>query len=425
MSVCIGKNDLRAAVAIIVLAVGAAWYSGGQAGAAVAEEAPKVAMTPEEEDAAIEQEIAADFLLSHALDNYEEIWLCRYISSGPLWAHDDLSMGFYETYELMYCMRGGNAPGGAYMKVYVLMDDARRTKGDVAEGLIRMFDRDRDELRYLMFDFYGPEKYTMNNCHTVSIHNKGLVKRMKQLGIMDAPAKWTHRMAQSGTSDELTPEVENKVDAAENVPVLKPGASQRETEEVRGYREAAAQGVAEAQNKLGDCYYYGIGVAKDEAEAVKWYRKAAEQGLGAAQNSLGFCYYMGAGVAKDEAEAVKWYRKVAMQEVSSPLGIGINQEMDEFRWYSRLAARGHAQSQYMLGNIYFYGHGVPENGEEAAKWFGKAAAQGHVWAQYKFGLCYEEGVGVAKSEDEAVKWYRKAAAQDHEAAEEALKKIEK
>ena len=40
----------------------------------------------------------------------------------------------------------------------------------------------------------------------------------------------------------------------------------------------AANGDAEAQNNLGNCYYNGEGVTKDYAEAVRWYRKAAEQG---------------------------------------------------------------------------------------------------------------------------------------------------
>ena len=42
-------------------------------------------------------------------------------------------------------------------------------------------------------------------------------------------------------------------------------------------KQAAEQGNAEAQIKLGDCYYKGTGVNKDLIEAVKWYRTAAEQ----------------------------------------------------------------------------------------------------------------------------------------------------
>ena len=75
-------------------------------------------------------------------------------------------------------------------------------------------------------------------------------------------------------------------------------------EAVKLWCEAAEAGNRIAQNSLGDCYYYGKGVAKDYTDAVKWYRKAAEQEYAAAQNSLGWCYYGGKGVAKDYTDAV-------------------------------------------------------------------------------------------------------------------------
>ena len=59
------------------------------------------------------------------------------------------------------------------------------------------------------------------------------------------------------------------------------------------YRIAAEQGHADAQYKLGDCYYYGDGVENDKEKAVQWYRKAAEQGHAEAQYKLGDCYYYG------------------------------------------------------------------------------------------------------------------------------------
>ena len=70
------------------------------------------------------------------------------------------------------------------------------------------------------------------------------------------------------------------------------------------YRNAAEQGDAEAQFKLGFCYASGRGVAKDMAQAVVWYRKAAEQGNVDAQCNLGFCYIYGEGVAKDAAQVL-------------------------------------------------------------------------------------------------------------------------
>jgi hypothetical protein len=75
---------------------------------------------------------------------------------------------------------------------------------------------------------------------------------------------------------------------------------------VKWYRKAAEQKDAQAQCRLGTCYYYGHGVAKDEVEAVKWWRKAAEQNNPLGQSSLGWCYHHGRGVAGDFVEAYKW-----------------------------------------------------------------------------------------------------------------------
>ena len=75
------------------------------------------------------------------------------------------------------------------------------------------------------------------------------------------------------------------------------------------FRSKAEKGDADAQCHLGDCYYFGKGVAKDDVEAVKWLRRAAEQNLAQAQVNLGMCYAHGRGVAKDEVEAINLFRK--------------------------------------------------------------------------------------------------------------------
>jgi TPR repeat protein len=155
--------------------------------------------------------------------------------------------------------------------------------------------------------------------------------------------------------------------------------------DVAQLREAAAQGLAQAQYDLGRCYRDGTGVRKDALEAVKWYRKAAEQGHAEAQHDLGRCYLFGQGVPKDEAEGVKWWRKAAEQ--------------------------GYAWAQYNLGIWYQFGQGVRVDEAEAVKWYRKAAEQGHAMAQYKLGVCYHFGRGVPVDDLEAVKWYRKAAEQ--------------
>jgi TPR repeat protein len=84
-------------------------------------------------------------------------------------------------------------------------------------------------------------------------------------------------------------------------------------EAAQWFHKAAEQGNANAQCRLGNCYYWGEGVTQDYYKAAEWYRKAAEQGHVSAQNNLGFCYKNGNGVTKDEYEAALWFRKAADQ----------------------------------------------------------------------------------------------------------------
>ena len=79
------------------------------------------------------------------------------------------------------------------------------------------------------------------------------------------------------------------------------------------YQKAAEQGYAQAQNRLGECYFYGQGKPENKFAAVKWYEKAAEQGIANAQYSLGYCYEKGYGVTKDKEQAMQWYKKAADQ----------------------------------------------------------------------------------------------------------------
>jgi len=100
------------------------------------------------------------------------------------------------------------------------------------------------------------------------------------------------------------------------------------------------------------------------------------------QYELGDVYYFGRGVAKNYAEAVKWYKKAA--------------------------ERGHAGAQNDLGWMYQKGLGVPTDYAEAVKWYKKAAEQGNVTAQYRLGYMYANGLGVKKDNAEAEKWYQRA-----------------
>jgi hypothetical protein len=52
-------------------------------------------------------------------------------------------------------------------------------------------------------------------------------------------------------------------------------AAGREGTDSAALQQAAEQGNADAQAKLGEMYFHGQGVPKDHAKAVQWYQKAA------------------------------------------------------------------------------------------------------------------------------------------------------
>jgi TPR repeat protein len=160
------------------------------------------------------------------------------------------------------------------------------------------------------------------------------------------------------------------------------------------YREAADQGSAEGQHKLGQSLLHGG--AQNIPEALDWIRKSAEQGYAPGQAGLAEMFKYGYGVARNKKEALRWYRKAADQgDVGAMVEIGM-----------------------FLENI--DGPGIPKNYAEAMKWYRKAADLGDSSGQRFVAGMYEHGHGVAKDTAEAVKWYYKAANQGNFCAQDTL-----
>ena len=119
---------------------------------------------------------------------------------------------------------------------------------------------------------------------------------------------------------------------------------------VEYFTTAAEQGDAQAQYRLGECYYFKRGVKRNYKKAVDWCEKAAEEGIGGAQYILGACYYDGKGVEKNLEKAFFWYRKAAYQDL--------------------------AEAQYFLGMCYYSGEGVEQDNTQSAHWLHKALENG-------------------------------------------------
>jgi hypothetical protein len=79
------------------------------------------------------------------------------------------------------------------------------------------------------------------------------------------------------------------------------------------------------------------------------------------------------------------------------------------RLWRSLAERGHAVSQYNLGQMYYEGEGVVQSFEEAVKWYQRAADQGLPEAQLGVGVAYGLGRGVPRDLLKAYLWLSLAA----------------
>jgi len=82
--------------------------------------------------------------------------------------------------------------------------------------------------------------------------------------------------------------------------------------------------------------------------------------------------------------------------------------LKEFR---PLADQGDVQAQWVLGNMYRIGQGVPQNDAEAVKWYRMAAELGYVPGQVMLGAMYQFGRGVPQDVVQTLMWLNIAAAQ--------------
>lgn len=196
------------------------------------------------------------------------------------------------------------------------------------------------------------------------------------------------------------------------------------TNNIETIKAMASKGDADAQNKIGCCFRWGIaGFAQKHEEAVRWFKKAADQGLAKSQSNLGVCYLNGTGVEQDSKTAVEWFSKAAEQGYAFAQiklarclidgeGVETNHEK-AVEWFNKAAEQGLSDAQLDLGYCYEQGLGVTKDVEKAAEYYKKAAQQGNPIAQTNLAYFYEKGIGVEKCIEKAIEWYNQAAAQEN------------
>lgn len=164
---------------------------------------------------------------------------------------------------------------------------------------------------------------------------------------------------------------------------------------IKNIESKAFNNIAEAQHDLAALYTAGqAGVSQNYERASYWFRQAAAQGIANAAYNLGVLYHQGLGQNQDMNRALDWYR--------------------------RASQLGHPEAQYNLGIAYIEGIGTRYNPNMAAAFFQQAAFGGIVEAAYNLGLILENGLlGEVRPQD-ALRWYRGAAEKGSIEAEQAL-----
>jgi TPR repeat protein len=172
---------------------------------------------------------------------------------------------------------------------------------------------------------------------------------------------------------------------------------ERLVEAVSRFRSSAELGHRRAAFMLAECLRHGTGTVIDVAQAVIWYRKSAA--MLDAKVQLGDLFYFGQGVPPNLREALYWYEQAAVTHE------------DPYAMYS-------------FGYCLLHGQGAACDLRAGAHWLRRAALQGEADAQYELGLAYFRGEGVKPSLRLAAKWLRAAAGMGHTGARAFLERME-
>lgn len=194
------------------------------------------------------------------------------------------------------------------------------------------------------------------------------------------------------------------------------------------WESSAKKGCLNSLNRLGICYYKGVGVPADPVRAVEFFKKAIE--LNRAKVSLARAYLEGRGVGKNPAEALRLLELAARGGnvvAQNNLGIfwfeGLGGKSDEFKafsWFESAAKKDYPPSILFLGMSYLQGTGVPPDAIRGVSLLKKAANLGNTEAQNNLAYCYANGIGVEQNSALAFEYYKKAAVGGYALAQNTL-----
>lgn len=130
--------------------------------------------------------------------------------------------------------------------------------------------------------------------------------------LSDGKQKAAYDLEQGFTEEECAQAIETQTKYEQQLQSL---YAEKEEQEFKAYLEelmySAQVGDAEAQNTLGEMYYYGDEIEKDWEQAVYWFKEAAKQRHPEAMFNLGRCFIGGEGVEADAARGNGFVKQAA------------------------------------------------------------------------------------------------------------------
>ncbi|KAI7815806.1 hypothetical protein BC939DRAFT_482562 [Gamsiella multidivaricata] len=145
--------------------------------------------------------------------------------------------------------------------------------------------------------------------------------------------------------------------------------------EAREQRPLEAEDAGITAALLGKMYWRGEGYEVDEEQALKWFQKGALLDNPVALNALGTMYIRGAaGLPVDHTRAFEYFKKAADHKYpDAQVNMGLFYLNDPklhtraLQFFNDAAQKQNFQAVYRLGEMYFYGLGVPKKCDKAAR----------------------------------------------------------
>lgn len=125
--------------------------------------------------------------------------------------------------------------------------------------------------------------------------------------------------------------------------------------------------------------------------------KTAQAGDAESQRLLGYMYWLGNEVPQDDVKA--------------------------FEWLLQAAGNGDVTAQKAVSGFYYIGTGITQDFAKAFEWMERAAQTGDAEAQLMVAQYYYEGRGVERNVEKTVEWLEKSAVQGNDKALQVLSDI--